>query len=59
LKPDSESYHLLLAQSYTNSQQLAMAIRHYNKVLKINPKNGKAREQLGQVRDIYEQQQGN
>jgi hypothetical protein len=28
-------------------------------VLKINPKNGKAREQLGQVRDIYEQQQGN
>lgn len=58
-KPDSESYHLLLAQSYTNSQQLAMAIRHYNEVLKLNPKNGKAREQLGQVRDIYEQRQGN
>lgn len=59
LKPDNASYHLLLAQSYTNSQQLGMAIRHYNESLKINPNQPKAREQLQQVRDIYEQQQGN
>jgi tetratricopeptide (TPR) repeat protein len=59
LKPDNASYHLLLAQAYTNSQQLGPAIRHYNESLKINPNNSNAREQLQQVRDIYEQQKGN
>lgn len=58
LKPDEASYHLLLAQAYTNSQQLAPAIRHYRECLKLDPNNGKAREQLNTVREIYEQMQG-
>ena len=58
LKPDNASYHLLLAQAYTNSQQLAPAIRHYRESLKLDPNNGKAREQLNTVREIYEQLQG-
>lgn len=58
LKPDEASYHLLLAQAYTNSQQLAPAIRHYRECLKLDPNNGRAREQLNTVREIYEQLQG-
>lgn len=58
LKPDNASYHLLLAQAYTNSQQLNPAIRHYRECLKLDPKNGTAREQLNSVREIYEQLQG-
>ncbi len=59
LKSDEASYHLLLAQAYTNSQQLAPAIRHYRECLKLEPNNGTAREQLNSVREIYEQMQGN
>ncbi|MCY3713182.1 MAG: tetratricopeptide repeat protein [Gemmatimonadetes bacterium] len=58
LKPDEASYHLLLAQAYTNSQQLAPAIRHYRECLKLDPNNGTAREQLNNVQTIYEQLQG-
>lgn len=58
LKPDQANYHLLIAQAYTNSQQLALAIRHYRECLKLDPNNGTAREQLNSVRDIYEQMQG-
>ena len=58
LKPDESSYHLLLAQAYTNSQQLAPAIRHYRECLRLDPNNGTAREQLNNVREIYEQMQG-
>lgn len=58
LKPDEASYHLLLAQAYTNSQQLAPAIRHYRECLRLDPNNGTARDQLNNVRDIYEQLQG-
>ena len=58
LKPDESSYHLLLAQAYTNSQQLAPAIRHYRECLRLDPNNGTAREQLNNVREIYEQLQG-
>ena len=58
LKPDNASYHLLLAQAYTNSQQLAPAIRHYRECLKLDPNNGRAREQLNTVREIFEQMQG-
>lgn len=58
LKPDEASYHLLLAQAYTNSQQLAPAIRHYRETLKLDPNNGRAREQLNTVQAIYEQLQG-
>ncbi len=57
LKPDNASYHLLLAQAYTNSQQLGPAIRHYRRCLKLDPKNGTAREQLNSVQEIYEQMQ--
>jgi len=58
LKPDQASYHLLLAQAYTNSQQLALAIRHYRECLNLDPNNGTAREQLNSVQAIYEQLQG-
>ncbi len=58
LKPDQASYHLLLAQAYTNSQQLGPAIRHYRECLKLDPNNGTAREQLNNVVQIYEQMQG-
>ncbi len=58
LKPDQASYHLLLAQAYTNSQQLAPAIRHYRECLKLDPNNGTARDQLNSVQAIYEQMQG-
>ena len=58
LKPDNASYHLLLAQAYTNSQQLGPAIRHYRESLKLDPSNSNAREQLNTVREIYEQLQG-
>ena len=58
LKPDEASYHLLLAQAYTNSQQLAPAIRHYRECLKLDPNNGTAREQLNTVQAIYEQMPG-
>ena len=58
LNPDNASYHLLLAQAYTNAKQLAPAIRHYRECLKLDPNNGRAREQLNTVREIYEQLQG-
>ena len=58
LKSDVASYHLLLAQAYTNSQQLALAIRHYNECLKLDPNNGTAREQLNTVQAIFEQMPG-
>lgn len=58
LKPDNASYHLLLAQAYTNAQQLAPAIRHYRESLKLDPSNSKAQEQLNTVREIYQQLQG-
>lgn len=58
LKPDNASYHLLLAQAYTNAQQLAPAIRHYRESLKLDPSNSNAQEQLNTVREIYQQLQG-
>lgn len=58
LKPDQASYHLLLAQAYTNSQELTLAIRHYRECLKLDPNNGTAREQLNTVQAIYEQMPG-
>ena len=58
LKPDSAPYHLLLAQSYYNSQQYGLAIRHYRECLKFDPSNSAAQEQLNNSLTAYEQQSG-
>ncbi|MBM3262919.1 MAG: tetratricopeptide repeat protein [candidate division Zixibacteria bacterium] len=55
LKPDNASYHLLLAQAYTNSQQLDAAVREYSETIKLDPNNATARQQLDTVRKALEQ----
>ena len=55
LKPDKASYHLIMAQAYTNSQQLAAAVREYSETLRLDPNNNAARSQLDTVRKAMEQ----
>lgn len=58
LKPDKASYHLIMAQAYTNSQQLAAAVKEYSETLRIDPNNNAARNQLDTVRKAMEQMKG-
>lgn len=55
LKPDKASYHLIMAQAYTNSQQLAAAVKEYSETLRLDPNNNAARSQLDTVRKAMEQ----
>ena len=55
-QPDNYSYHLMLAQAYTNSQQLAPAVRAYREVLRIQPANQTARDQLNTVQEALDAQ---
>ncbi|MEE2708380.1 MAG: tetratricopeptide repeat protein [Gemmatimonadota bacterium] len=56
IRPENASYHLMLAQAYTNSQQLAPAVRAYREVLRIQPGNQTARDQLNTVQEALNAQ---
>ena len=50
LQPDSENGHLYLAEVYQRQEKFPLAMRHYENVLRINPRNAAASRVLDALR---------